>query len=67
MRICWLSLSLGAASDNAHVLEQFYGMDTLTASQLAALERAVEAGEDAQADGGDAAAVKAAIEAESEW
>ena len=27
------------------MLEQFYGMDTLTASQLAALERAVEAGE----------------------
>ena len=52
------------ASDNAHVLEQFYGMDTLTASQLAALERAVEAGEDAQADGGDAAAVQSAIEAE---
>ena len=52
------------ASDNAHVLEQFFGMDTLTASQLAALERAVEAGEDAQADGGDAAAVQSAIEAE---
>ena len=52
------------ASDNAHVLEQFFGMDYLTASQLAALERAVEAGEDAQADGGDAAVVQSAIEAE---
>ena len=31
-------------SDNAHVLEQFFGMDELTASQIAALERAVEAG-----------------------
>jgi len=51
-------------SDNAHVLEQFFGMDTLTASQVAALERAAEAGEDAEAAGGDTATVIAAIEAE---
>ena len=36
-------------SDNAHVLEQFFGMDTLTAAQLTALDRAVDAGEDAEA------------------
>ena len=51
-------------SDNAHVLEQFFGMDSLTASQLAALERAVTAGEDEEAAGGDVAAVIAAINAE---
>ena len=53
-----------SASDNAHVLEQFFGMDTLTASQVAALERAAKAGEDAEAAGGDTAAVVAAIDAE---
>ena len=53
-----------SASDNAHVLEQFFGMDTLTASQVAALERAAKAGEDAEAAGGDTAAVIAAIDAE---
>jgi hypothetical protein len=53
-----------STSDNAHVLEQFFGMDTLTASQVAALERAAEAGEDAEAAGGDTAAVIAAIDAE---
>ena len=47
-------------SDNAHVLEQFFGMDELTAGQIAVLERAVEAGEDAL----DTAGVIAAIEAE---
>ena len=53
-----------SASDNAHVLEQFFGMDTLTASQVAALERAAKAGEDAEAAGGDTAAVVAAVDAE---
>ena len=51
-------------SDNAHVLEQFFGMDSLTASQLAALERAVTAGEDAEEAGGDVATVIAAIDTE---
>ena len=51
-------------SDNAHVLEQFFGMDELTASQVAALERAVDAGEDAEEAGGDTATVVAAIDAE---
>ena len=51
-------------SDNAHVLEQFFGMDSLTASQLAALERAVTAGEDEEAAGGDVASVISAINAE---
>ena len=51
-------------SDNAHVLEQFFGMDELTASQIAALERAVDAGEDAEAAGGDVATVIAAIDNE---
>jgi hypothetical protein len=53
-----------STSDNAHVLEQFFGMDTLTASQVAALERAAEAGEDAEAAGADVTTVKAAIKAE---
>ena len=39
-------------------------MDTLTAAQLTALDRAVDAGDDAEAAGGDVAAVIAAIEAE---
>ena len=51
-------------SDNAHVLEQFFGMDELTASQVATLERAVEAGEDAEAASGDVADVIAAIGSE---
>ena len=51
-------------SDNAHVLEQFFGMDELTAGQIAALERAVDAGEAVEDSGGDSAAVIAAIEAE---
>ena len=51
-------------SDNAHVLEQFFGLDTLTAAQLTALDRAVDAGEDAEAAGGDVATVIAAIDAE---
>ena len=51
-------------SDNAHVLEQFFGMDELTASQIAALERAVDAGEDAEEAGADTATVIAAIDAE---
>ena len=51
-------------SDNSHVLEQFFGMDSLTASQLAALERAVTAGEDEEAAGGDVASVISAINAE---
>ena len=51
-------------SDNAHVLEQFFGMDELTASQIAALERAVAAGEDAEEAGGDVADVIAAISSE---
>jgi hypothetical protein len=53
-----------STSDNAHVLEQFFGMDSLTASQVAALERAAEAGKDAEAAGADVTTVKAAIEAE---
>ena len=48
-------------SDNAHVLEQFFGMDELTASQVAALERAVEAGEDAETAGSDVTQVIDAI------
>ena len=44
------------------MLEQFFGMDELTASQIAALERAVAAGEDAEEAGGDVADVIAAIE-----
>ena len=44
------------------MLEQFFGMDELTASQIATLERAVEAGEDAEAAGGDVASVTAAID-----
>ena len=51
-------------SSNAHVLEQFFALDTLTAAQLTALDRAVDAGEDAEAAGGDVAAVIAAIDAE---
>ena len=51
-------------SDNAHVLEQFFGMDSLTAEQMAALERAQVAGEEAEAAGGDTAVVSAAIENE---
>ena len=51
-------------SDNAHVLEQFFGMDELTASQIAALERAVAAGEDAEEAGDDVADVIAAISSE---
>ena len=39
-------------------------MNTLTAAQLTALDRAVDAGEDAEAAGGDVAAVIAAVEAE---
>ena len=50
-------------SDNAHVLEQFFGMDALTASQLKALA-AQAAGEDAEAAGGDVASVIAAIDSE---
>jgi len=46
------------------VLEQFFGMDELTAGQIAALERAVDAGEAVEDSGGDSAAVIAAIEAE---
>ena len=42
-------------SDNAHGLEQFFGMDEPTAPQVAALERAVAAGEDAVDAGDDAA------------
>ena len=53
-----------STSDNAHVLEQFFGMDTLTAAQLTALDRAVDAGEDAEAAGGDVASVIAAVDAE---
>jgi len=45
-------------------LEQFFGMDELTAGQIAALERAVDAGEAVEDSGGDSAAVIAAIEAE---
>ena len=45
------------------MLEQFFGMDSLTASQLA-LERAVTAGEDAEDASGDVGAVIAAIDAE---
>ena len=48
-------------SDNAHVLEQFFGMDSLTAEQMAALERAQVAGEEAEAAGGDTATVSAAL------
>ena len=49
-------------SDNAHVLEQFFGMDSLTAAELAALERAVDAGQEADtAVGADKDSVKAAI------
>ena len=51
-------------SDNAHVLEQFFGMDSLTASQLAALERAITAGEDEEAAGGDVTSVSSVINAE---
>ena len=50
-------------SDNAHVLEQFFGMDSLTASQLAALERAVTAGED-EGSRGDVTSVSSVINAE---
>ena len=51
-------------SDNAHVLEQFFGMDSLTAAELAALERAVDAGQEADtAVGADKDSVKAAISA----
>ena len=51
-------------SSNAHVLEQFFALDTLTAAQLTALDPAVNAGYDAEAAGGDVAAVIAAIDAE---
>jgi hypothetical protein len=51
-------------SDNAQVLEQFFGMDELTAGQIAALEAAVDAGEAAEDSGADSAGVIAAIEAE---
>ena len=52
LKVFWRSLSRQLL-DNAHVLEQFFGMDELTASQIAALERAVDAGEDAEEAGGD--------------
>ena len=45
------------------ILEQFFGMDELTAGQIAALEAAVDAGE-AVEDSGDTAAVINAIESE---
>jgi hypothetical protein len=53
-----------SGSDNAHVLEQFFGMDELTAGQIAALEAAVDAGEAVEDSGGDTAAVINAIESE---
>ena len=59
-----LAQFVSADSDNAHVLEQFFGMDSLTAAELAALERAVDAGQEADtANAGDKAAVENAISA----
>ena len=46
-----LAQFVSSDSDNAHVLEQFFGMDSLTAAELAALERAVAAGEQAADNG----------------
>ena len=48
-------------SDNAHILEQFFGMDSLTAADMAALARVVAAGEAAD-DGSTSAENKTAVE-----
>ena len=47
-------------SNNAHVLEQFFGMDELTAPDCCS-GRAQAAGEDAEEAGGDTATVVAAM------
>ncbi|MDA9719518.1 hypothetical protein N9U60_03930, partial [Betaproteobacteria bacterium] len=52
-------------SNNAHVLEQFFGMDALTAAEITQLEHAMDAGEDEQAQSTSTiSSVIAAIEAE---
>ena len=52
-------------SDNTHVLEQFFGMDALTAAEITPARAAMDAGAKEQADSNSTiATVIAAIESE---